>query len=91
MSLFTQTEAEAIAKKLKADIEKGRKHEQALIRYQNQIIARYGIRRGSRSLGHDHIPRQIFLNTRQTLELARCPLSTEQYFEILRAAGKLPS
>lgn len=90
MSMFTQKEAEAIAKKLRATIEKGRKHDQVFIRYQEKIVARYGLRRGSKPMGHDYIPQQIFLTTRQTLELARCPLSAQEYFDILRTSGKLP-
>ena len=91
MKTFTQVEAEAIAKKLEADIAKGSKHLFAIIRYQGQIIARYGIRRASKSVPHDYIPAQLFISPHQALDLARCPLSKERFWEILRAKGKLPN
>lgn len=91
MKDFTQVEAEAIARKLGAPIEKGSKHDQAIIRYQGQIIARYGIQRASKAKSHNYIPGQLFISPRQALDLARCPLSREQFWEILRTKGKLPN
>lgn len=88
--IFTQKEAEKIAEKLRADFKERKRHLVALIRYQDKIVAQYGIRRGSKALGHDHIPEQLFITTRQALELARCPLEKDDYFKILRSKGKLP-
>ena len=90
MSTFTKTEAEQIANKLDAEISKGRKHDLAQIRWQGQVVASYGIRRGKKDLGHDYIPKQIFISIRETLDLARRPLSRDAYFEILRSKGVLP-
>jgi len=89
MRTLTSKEAEQIAAKLEAEIKEGRGHARALIRWQGRIVASYGIRRGSRETSHDYVPKQIFLTFRETLDLARCPLTKEGYFEILRQRGKL--
>jgi hypothetical protein len=85
------TEAQQIADKLSAEIEEGRKHTQAIVRWQGKIVGKYGIRRGSRETSHDFIPRQLSITFREALNLARCPLSREEYFELLRSRGKLLS
>ena len=90
MRTLTSKEAEQIAAKLNAEVKEGRGHTRVLVRWQGRLVASYGIRRGSRETSHDYIPRQIFLSFRQTLDLARCPLTRDQYFEILRSSGKLP-
>jgi hypothetical protein len=90
MRTLTSKEAEEIATKLNAEIQEGRGHKRVLIRWQGRVVASYGIRRGSRETSHDYIPRQIFLTFRETLDLARCPLSSSQYFELLRSRGRLP-
>lgn len=89
MRTLTSREAEQIASKLEAEVKEGRGHARALIRWQGRIVASYGIRRGSRETSHDYIPKQMFLTFRETLDLARCPLTKEGYFEILRQKGKL--
>lgn len=87
---FTQREARAIAAKLGAEIKRGPKHDQAIIRYGKHLIARYGIRRGSHAVGHDYIPRQLYVTRQQALDLAQCPLDRDGYFAILREQGRLP-
>jgi hypothetical protein len=88
-SLLTEREAEQIAKKLDAELKDGRKHIRATIRWNGKCIASFGIRRGT-NLGHDFIPKQIFVSARQALDLAKCPLSKQGYFEILGEHQKLP-
>ncbi len=88
--ILTSKEAEQIADKLGAEIQKKRLHDVAIIRWQGKMVASYGIRRSSKAVGHDYIPTQIFLSTRETLNLAKCPLSRDGYFDILRSKGKLP-
>ena len=79
---FTQKEANAIARKLEAEVkDKGGNHAKAIIRYQGRIIATYGIRRSSKSVGHNHIPKQLFISPHQAFDLARCPLERDEYFE----------
>ncbi len=91
MSRLTAVEARRIAEKLGAEITRKDLHDWVVIRWQGAIIAQYGIRRSSKAVGHDYIPKQIFVSPRQALELARCPLSRNGYFEIVRSRGKLPS
>lgn len=83
-------EAEQIAAKLDAEITQGRKHTRATIRWNGKVVAQFGIRHG-KNLGHDFIPKQIFVSTRQALDLARCPLTKQGYFEILGEHQKLPT
>ncbi|MBF6571246.1 MAG: hypothetical protein IVW54_20475 [Candidatus Binataceae bacterium] len=54
------------------------------------IVASYGIRRSSHEVPHDYISKQLFISTRQAIDLARCPLSRDDYFEILRLHQRLP-
>jgi hypothetical protein len=85
---FDRREAEAIAKKLDAEIRTGRKHDLVVIRWRGTIVCKYGMRRGSSS--HPYIPNQIGLSLRQAIDLARCPLSRDEYFKLLRRKGWLP-
>jgi hypothetical protein len=78
-----------IAQKLEAEITDGRKHAIAKIRCNGVYVGQFGIRRGT-NLGHDYIPRQIFVTTRQALELARCTIYKEDYIALLTAQGRLP-
>ncbi len=88
--MFTREHGVAIAKKLKADIQKDGKHEQVIVRYGDSIVARYGLRRASRAVGHDFIPRQLYVSPRQAKDLAQCSLDRDSYFTLLRDKGKLP-
>lgn len=68
--MFTKDHAQAIAGKLRAAIRSGKKHDIALIKYNNQTIAQFGIRRGSRrDQGHDHIPGNIHVTRREAMLL----------------------
>jgi hypothetical protein len=80
----------AIAKKLKARVESrsNRPHDIAFVYYEQQLIAMFGIRRGSKKeAGHDHIPRQIHVSPHDARLLGQCPLSQEAYFEKLKERG----
>ena len=59
--MITQDDAWRIARKLKADIHPGRRHELAVLRHKGNYIAQFGISRGSREQSHDYIPRQLFI------------------------------
>jgi hypothetical protein len=89
LSKLTARHAELIADKLGAERSPGRLDERVLIKFNGVLIAQYGIRRGSRELPHDYIPKQIFASMRQALDLARCPMSRDDYFENLRRHGRL--
>lgn len=80
--------AEAIAKKLKAEITEGRKHQLASVHRNGKLVAAYGIRR-DKTASHAHIPSSLSLPLRQVLGLARCPMSADDYFEHLAKLGLL--
>ncbi len=88
--MFTQDDAWKIAKKLKAKIEPGRKHELAVFWHDGKRITQYGIRRGSKNEGHDYLPSQLFVSPPQCRDLSNCPLSLEDYVKILRKKKKIP-
>jgi hypothetical protein len=86
--MITKDHAARIAAKLHATIRQGGNHDIAVIEYEGKRIAQFGIRRGSRrDAGHDHIPASIYVGTRSALDLARCPMSYEQWIEVLRGKG----
>ncbi len=87
MTVITKELALAIAKKLKANVIKRKKgnHDIAQIFHNDKLVTSFGIRRGSRkNLGHDHIPEQLFLRTRDTKLLGQCDLSREDWIKIVK-------
>lgn len=86
--MLTKDDAEAIAKKLKATIRPGSKHDLAVIEYGERRIAQFGIRRGSRrNQGHDHIPAAIHVPPRDAIRLSQCPMSFEDWVTRMRDRG----
>ena len=82
--MITKVDAQAIAKKLKAEMEPGRRHDLAKIRYQQKLIASFGIQRGSKKdQGHDYIPQQIYLSNTQTKSMAQCNISYDQWIKVM--------
>ena len=61
----------------------------AVVRVKGIYIGRFGIRRNT-TVGHDYIPRQIYVNMKEALGLARCSLYKADYESILKERGKLP-
>jgi hypothetical protein len=86
---ITKEHAEKIVDKLGATVvTSGRAHDRAEFYYKGVLIASFGIRRSSRKdIGHDFLPADLYLSHRQTLDLANCPLSYEDYVEILKDKG----
>lgn len=83
--MFTKRHAEEIAQKLDASIRHKTKHDIAVIEYNNKRIVQFGIRRGSRAnLGHDHLPGALHLSPHDTMELARCPLSKDEWIQRMK-------
>jgi hypothetical protein len=91
MAVITKELADNIAKKLKAKVQKqGKKHDIFTVYHEGKMVAHFGIRRGARKdLGHDYIPNQIFLRPRDARLLGQCPLSREDWVNILKEKGKL--
>jgi hypothetical protein len=84
MAPISKQHANSIARKLKARIDtSGKAHDIAYV-YDDKgtLLASFGIRRGSkRSLGHGHIPNDLGLNRYDTLRLANCPMSREEWVQ----------
>jgi len=90
--MLTRDDAEAIARKLQAEVRSGRKHDIATIKHNGLTIAHFGIRRGSRrDLGHDYIPGQIHVSLQQAARLAQCPMSLEDWIDVMRQKGYIPA
>jgi hypothetical protein len=91
MATITKEHAKKIAKKMKAIIVKGTKaHDYALVYHDGVIVAQFGIRRGSKkNLGHGHIPGDLQLSPHDTVLLANCPLSRDEW--IRRVVGPDPA
>ena len=86
--MLTKDHAEAIARKLKAVMVPGRKHDIAAIKFNGKTIAQFGIRRGSRrDQSHDYIPGQIHVTRQQAALLAQCPMSFEEWIAVMRQKG----
>jgi hypothetical protein len=86
---LTARHADIIANKLGAERVQGRRHERVIVKWQNKLIGQFGIQRGSGDLSHNYIPKQILCTMRQALELAKCTMDGDEYFENLRVHGKL--
>jgi hypothetical protein len=86
---ITREHAEKIVRKLKAEIVTSRAaHDLAQVFYKGVLITEFGIRRGSsKDLGHPFLPGDLQLTQHQTLDLANCPLSYDQWVEIMKDKG----
>ncbi len=80
-------DAQAIAKKLGAHLKTGRKHDLAQIYYGEKLVAQYGIRRSSKSVGHDYIPGQIHVSSKQAKSLADCTMKFEEWVALMKSKG----
>lgn len=92
MSVITKELALKIAEKLQATIKQrpNKAHDIALVYHEGRIIAQFGIRRGSRKdLGHDYIPRDLHIRTKEAKLLGQCPLLREDWLRIMSEKGLL--
>src|SRR5438128_443375 len=89
MPPINKEHAKKIVKKLGAVLDTSPKaHDLACVYHAGQLIAAFGVRRGSRkSLGHGHIPADLHLSPRETLDLANCPMSYDEWIEKLTEQG----
>ena len=82
--MLTQDDAEAIADKLGCTSYQGRSHKYYELFVDQKLIARFGIRRASKEKGHGHLPRELHITQKQCRDLSKCPLSKDEYLQILR-------
>lgn len=89
MASVTKEYALAIARKLGATIDtRNKAHDIATVYENGQLVAVFGIRRGSsKDLGHPHIPEAIYLNRHRTIQLAQCHISREEWIATLADRG----
>lgn len=86
--MLTRDDAEKIAAKLKGKKHPGSRHEIVRLVYKGKLIGQFGIRRGSRKdQGHDFIPGGIHLSMRDTLSLAQCTFSYEDWIQRMKDKG----
>jgi hypothetical protein len=91
-SRIDRGDAYTIATKIGATVQKDGKHARADLRVKNQLILTFGIRHGAKS-GHGHLcgtNGDLKLSESNVLALARCTMSKDQYFEVLKQRGILP-
>ncbi len=81
--MLTQDDAREIAKKLKAQIKPGRRHDLVLFRHEGKLVGQFGISRASKDHSHDYIPKQLYITPKQCREFQACSLSLEEYLQIL--------
>ena len=85
--ILDQDAAHRIAKKLGANVRQGRKHARAEIIHKGQLVAHYGIRRASKPVHHGYIPQQLYISPGQARNLSECPMSAQEYFDVLKEKG----
>lgn len=85
-SPITRDVAEAIAKKLGAEIDASTpNHVLAYVYFNGRVVASFGIRRTSkRDKGHGHVPREISANQKFALELGRCTKYRDDWIELMK-------
>ncbi len=93
-NLITRAHAASIkiaVKKLKAvnESRKNSPHDTYVVYHHDREIASFGIRRGSKKEApHGHLPDELHIRPNQCLNLkARCPLSREEWIELLCGDG----
>jgi len=89
--MFTQKHAEAIARKLGCVYREASAHKYAELFVGGKLVASFGIRRASREVPHNHIPRSLYMKQSECRALHDCSMSKESYLELLRQKGQIPS
>ena len=86
--MLTKDHAILIAKKLNAEIRSKSAHDLAIIAHNGKRTAQFGIRRGSnKNHGHNHIPNGVHMTAHDTLLLAQCSISADEWFEMMKQKG----
>lgn len=87
MSNLTTRDGYAIARKLKVKPKEKRGHYQVVLEVDGLVSGRYGLSRGSKSKNKtiNGTARQIGLSVSEARLLASCPMSKEEYEDLIRA------
>lgn len=78
-------EAKAISRKLDGE-EKAGKHIKVAVRHEGVVVLDFGYRHDRRA-PNGHLPGQLHLSETDTIRMARCQISKEEYFQILKDKG----
>jgi hypothetical protein len=92
-SRIERDDAYKIAEKIGAEVQRAGKHARATLRMAGRLVLTFGIRHGPNS-GHGHLcgaNGDLKMNEANVVALARCTMTKEQYFDLLREKGVLPS
>lgn len=90
MRKITKAHAEVVAQKLRCTTREGSAHTIAEVFEGGVLVARFGIRRGSRDLGHGHLPQELHLKRQECANLYQCTLDRPGYINLMRERGELP-
>lgn len=89
MRTITKDHAEIIASKLKCVKREASAHTVAEVFEDGILVARFGIRRGSRELGHGHLPQELHLRKQECARLYECTMDRPKYISLMRERGEL--
>lgn len=88
MSVLNKKDALKIAKKLDVEIDTSPKaHDLAIIRYRGVEVTSFGVRRGRKDLGHDHVMRSLYVSPREARKLADCSMSKTEWVDKMKEKG----
>ena len=87
---FTRSDALAIGRKLGGKLVDDRNnHDRMEISNDGKLVARFGVRRSSKEVGHGHLPRGLRLTQQDARRLLQCTLSKGDYFALLKEQDNL--
>lgn len=90
MKKLVQDDAWAIQKKLNADVEVGsRIHTRVRFFHNGKLAIQFGISRGSKELGHGHLPKEMKISQKECREFRQCNITVEQYVKMLQDKGHI--
>ena len=92
MAKITRDHALKIVKKLGAEREEGigKRHDFYSVLHAGKLLALFGIRRCSRrDTAHGHIPSQLHVSPHQARLLAQCPMSRDDWLNLMEEKGFL--
>ena len=85
---MTKRQVRQITTKLRAECKEGASHTKVRVRFEGRIVASFNIRRGSHA-EHSFVPSQLHLSRTDAVKLARCDMTANEYFCLLRETGLL--
>lgn len=76
---YTKDDAALLVKKLNAEPNKGRKHDQYVVAHEGDLLGRISVRRGSREVGHSFLPDNLNVDRGHVNQLLACTMSRDDY------------